>query len=459
MRAGIALALQLQTSRVFWLLDLLAAIYIAWLLAETKLTSSRFGISQTIVAIVCAVAIARGLYVWRVEHAGDPIVRIGLARDNWTDAMSWISRRPADTHVLADPGHAWKYGTSVRVSAERDVFVEEVKDLALALYSRDVAIEALRRVAAVSNFDALTPDQLRTLAGRYDLDYLIAERDIDLPILYRNEQFRVSRCNQAAPRHERIRSGAPLEGGPLDDLVRVGQASSVSHASDSSGQVLRCRRRDARACPLPLAAATVGASNAHRPSRSRKLERRALRPRPRGEGLRRRLQCCQAEPAQLRRDRTLSDSLYHSGLTDDPLAIIRELIDVDGLRSIGVAGYSLGGNLALKLAGDLGSDAPEALRAVCAVSPTMDLAVCVDALEKRQNAFYQWHFVRNLKARMRRKAAAFPESGRSTRCHVSHPSAPSTKPTLRRTTAFAMLPTTITARAPCVSSIGSACRR
>ena len=87
---------------------------------------------------------------------------------------------------------------------------------------------------------------------------------------------------------------------------------------------------------------------------------------------------------------------------------MRELIEVDGLKAFAIAGYSLGGNLALKLAGDFGASPPKELRAVCAVSPTMDLAVCVDALEERQNAIYQWHFVRNLKRRMRRKAAAFP---------------------------------------------------
>jgi predicted alpha/beta-fold hydrolase len=104
----------------------------------------------------------------------------------------------------------------------------------------------------------------------------------------------------------------------------------------------------------------------------------------------------------------LSEGLYHSGLTVDPLAVIRELIDVDGMASIAVAGYSLGGNLALKLAGELGRDTPSELRAVCAVSPTMDLTVCVAALEEPQNRIYQWHFVRNLKRRMRRKANAFP---------------------------------------------------
>jgi predicted alpha/beta-fold hydrolase len=106
----------------------------------------------------------------------------------------------------------------------------------------------------------------------------------------------------------------------------------------------------------------------------------------------------------------LSRGLYHSGLTHDPLTVLRELLDRDGVHALAIAGYSLGGNLALKLAGELGDAAPPQLRAVCAVSPTMDLAICVNALERRANIPYQFNFVRNLKARMRRKAAAHPEA-------------------------------------------------
>ncbi len=106
---------------------------------------------------------------------------------------------------------------------------------------------------------------------------------------------------------------------------------------------------------------------------------------------------------------SLSRGLYHSGLTADPLFVLRHLADDIGIREAVVAGYSLGGNLTLKLAGDAGHTPPPGLRAVCAVSPTMDLALCVDALERRSNAIYQWNFMRNLRGRMRRKALLFPD--------------------------------------------------
>jgi uncharacterized protein len=103
----------------------------------------------------------------------------------------------------------------------------------------------------------------------------------------------------------------------------------------------------------------------------------------------------------------LTDGLYHSGLTTDAHHVIQE-IALDGIDRVVVAGYSLGGNLALKLAGEYGEAPPPSLKAVCAVSPVIELAECVRALERRQNVVYQWNFVRGLKARMRRKALTHP---------------------------------------------------
>jgi len=104
----------------------------------------------------------------------------------------------------------------------------------------------------------------------------------------------------------------------------------------------------------------------------------------------------------------LGPGLYHSGLIDDAALLIREIARTDGIMRVVAAGYSLGGNLALRLAGTHGPDALPTLTGVCAVSPVLDLESCVRALERRSNVVYQWNFVRNLKGRMRRKEAHFP---------------------------------------------------
>ena len=99
----------------------------------------------------------------------------------------------------------------------------------------------------------------------------------------------------------------------------------------------------------------------------------------------------------------LSEGLFHSGLTADAAHVVDELTRVDGLPAIGVAGYSLGGNLALKLAGEYGAHAPATLIGVAAVSPIIEISECTRALERAGNALYQWNFVRDLNRRMRRK--------------------------------------------------------
>lgn len=104
----------------------------------------------------------------------------------------------------------------------------------------------------------------------------------------------------------------------------------------------------------------------------------------------------------------LSPGLYHSGLTADPIAVLRALHAELPLTRIAIAGYSLGGNLTLKLAGEATTTPDLPIVAVAAVSPTIDLALCVDAIEQPANVLYQWNFVRGLKARMRRKAALWP---------------------------------------------------
>jgi predicted alpha/beta-fold hydrolase len=105
----------------------------------------------------------------------------------------------------------------------------------------------------------------------------------------------------------------------------------------------------------------------------------------------------------------LTPTLYHSGLSGDIRSVIFELIERDGLLEIFAAGYSMGGNLVLKMAGELGREVPPELRAVAAVAPAFDLKACADALCAKENFIYQRHFVQGLKRRMRYKASLFPK--------------------------------------------------
>ncbi|HKP84696.1 MAG TPA: alpha/beta fold hydrolase [Blastocatellia bacterium] len=105
----------------------------------------------------------------------------------------------------------------------------------------------------------------------------------------------------------------------------------------------------------------------------------------------------------------LTRTLYHAGLTDDIRQIIAELIERDRLSEIYLAGFSLGGNVVLKLAGEYAEKAPPQLRGVVAVSPSIDLASCADAIEMRSNLIYQFKFIRSLRSRLRRKARLFPD--------------------------------------------------
>jgi uncharacterized protein len=105
----------------------------------------------------------------------------------------------------------------------------------------------------------------------------------------------------------------------------------------------------------------------------------------------------------------LTPTLYNSGMSGDYLAVLNELIERDGIPEIFFAGYSMGGNLVTKMAGELGSNPPPQLQGVAGVCPAIDLSACADALERPGNFLYQRHFVRGLMGRFRRKAELFPE--------------------------------------------------
>jgi predicted alpha/beta-fold hydrolase len=103
----------------------------------------------------------------------------------------------------------------------------------------------------------------------------------------------------------------------------------------------------------------------------------------------------------------LTPTLYHSGRSADVGAVVQTFTARFGLERVALVGYSMGGNLVLKLAGEWGARRGP-LAAVATVCPAIDLAAGADALHEPLNRGYEWHFLRNLRRRIRHKAELFP---------------------------------------------------
>ena len=100
--------------------------------------------------------------------------------------------------------------------------------------------------------------------------------------------------------------------------------------------------------------------------------------------------------------------LYHSGLSNDVAVVAREFIARDRITRLALAGFSMGGNLALKLAGEWARNGPPEFRAVAACCPALDLAASADALHEPGNRIYESYFLWALRRRMMQKAQLFP---------------------------------------------------
>ena len=101
-------------------------------------------------------------------------------------------------------------------------------------------------------------------------------------------------------------------------------------------------------------------------------------------------------------------TLYNSSLSADVATVAKNVIEQDGVTGFALAGFSMGGNLVLKCAGEWGSAGPPEFKGVAAVCPAMDLAASADALHEPANRIYEWYFLLQLFRRMRIKAKHFP---------------------------------------------------
>jgi hypothetical protein len=186
---AIALVIQAQVNRVFWLLDVAATAYVAWWLLSGPLGSTRVR-RAAILGLVLALSTARGTYV--VNYAGGRhLIDARLPDTPWTATMTWLSEQSPTWNVLADPAHAWKYGSSVRVAAARDTVLEIGKDPAMAIYDRATAVRVAAREHALSGFEAFTTDDVRRVARQFSADVVVMTRQqpLQLPILYENADF------------------------------------------------------------------------------------------------------------------------------------------------------------------------------------------------------------------------------------------------------------------------------
>ena len=105
----------------------------------------------------------------------------------------------------------------------------------------------------------------------------------------------------------------------------------------------------------------------------------------------------------------LAPVLYHSGLSTDVAAVAREIIARDGISRLALVGFSMGGNIVLKLAGEWGPDGPPQFRAVAVCCPAIDLAISADTLHEPSNRIYEAYFLWALRRRMLQKARLFPD--------------------------------------------------
>ncbi len=186
-----AFALQLQPARVFWIIDLLATIAILWIVESRDRHLTRIPAAVAIVLLTASAA--RGVYLMTVRFPERSLARVTPTSSPWESVMRWANDTDRGSHWLAHPNHAFLYGTSLRVSGRRDVFIEATKDPAIAMYDRGVAMRVSERLPLVSDFDALTAGAALDLSRRYGLDYLVTESVLPLPLAYRRAPLNVYR--------------------------------------------------------------------------------------------------------------------------------------------------------------------------------------------------------------------------------------------------------------------------
>ena len=194
--ARVALAVQVQLSRVFWMLDVFATVYLVWWLAErgavaqtlrpapdSRAQALRY-VPRIVACVLLLFSLGRGVYTSYVQFPDRKIFAIDVQHEDWRNAMAFARTTDPASGWLADPIHAAKYGASLRATGHRDVLLEALKDPAIAMYDRPTAMRLADRQRALQSLNWDTPDGARGLARRFGLDYLVIDRDLELPLVH-----------------------------------------------------------------------------------------------------------------------------------------------------------------------------------------------------------------------------------------------------------------------------------
>lgn len=106
----------------------------------------------------------------------------------------------------------------------------------------------------------------------------------------------------------------------------------------------------------------------------------------------------------------LSPTLYDSGLSRDLTRVAEGIVEcaASSDSAVFIVGFSMGGNQALKMAGEAGDRPPAWLKGVVAISPALDLAACAAAIHRGFNRVYERRFLFSLLRRMKKKARLYP---------------------------------------------------
>ena len=190
-QARVALAVQLQTPRIFWMLDFLATVYAVWGLAEGMATVPRR-------ARLAAAAIA--LASWRVARtccsSSFPNVRspncgcpTTIGAGPWRGPgtprpipAGWRIRCTPSSMARACASPANETSSSRRSRTPPSACTSAASPFARATASQRSVISR-----------ALTPTRARTLGAQYNLDYLVAEQPLDLPLAFQSGKLKVYR--------------------------------------------------------------------------------------------------------------------------------------------------------------------------------------------------------------------------------------------------------------------------